>query len=319
MRPFILVRFLFFLLFPLLTTAFAAQPTISVKASVDKAFVTVGDRFQFKIEIRHDPRIDILTPDPVKRLRDFEIKSTRDIPPRKESGAVVEGKIFTLTSYTLGEYVIDPIAIRYRDIDGKNKEIKTNKLYITVESIDKSRSVKKDIRDIKSVVSLPSQLLKYILMILGGILFLLLTGIAWLFFKRRDLLMSFFAPPLKPHEEAFQSLLRLQDSGLLAKGNVREYYFRMSEILKKYFEKRYGFKALERTNTEILDEFFRIEIATDPFKIIQQFFDSSDLVKFAKFIPDPLEIQKDYKTAWSIVEKTQPLAEMEGEKSEVRQ
>ena len=290
----------------LTSPVFAAKPSIIVKASVNKAFMTVGDKIEFKIEIRHDPRVDITTTNPVTKLRDFDIKSTREITPFKENGYVVEGKIFTLTSYTLGEYVIDPVTIRYKDIDDKEKEIKTNKLYITVESIDKSRAPKRDIRDIKSVLSLPSQLLKILLITFGILLGLLAIAVVWLWFNRRDLLMRFFAPPLKPHEEAAQALQRLEDSGLLAKGQVQEFYFRMSNIIKKYFQKRYSFKALEDTSTEILYEFQKKEIPIDQLKTIEEFFDSTDFVKFANISPAPIEIQKDLKTAFKVVDITKP-------------
>ncbi|MBI4398000.1 MAG: hypothetical protein HY586_02620 [Candidatus Omnitrophica bacterium] len=281
-------------------------PSVSVKASVNKAFITVGDTVEFKIEIRRAPRVDILTANPVVKLRDFEIKGKREIPPVKEGDWVLEGMVYRVTSYQLGEYVIDPVTIRYKDIDGKEKELKTNKLYITVETIDKTHAPKKDIRDIKSVVSLPSELLKGILFALAGILFVLLGILAWLFFTRRDVLVNFFSPPLTPPEEALRALMRLEDSGLLAKGQVREFYFRMSEILKRYFQKRFKFKALEETSSEIVDELNRLETNADSMKLVAQFFDAADLVKFAKCIPEPVEIIKTHKLAQEIVEKTKP-------------
>lgn len=296
-------------------TAYAAsKPSIIVKASVNKAFMTVGDKIEYKIEIRHDPRVDILTTNPVTKLRDFDIKSTREITPFKEGGYVIEGKIFTLTTYALGEYVIDPITIRYKDLDGKDKEIKTNKLYITVESIDKSRAPKKDIRDIKSVVLLPSQLLRIILFTVGILFSLLILAGVWLWFNRRDLLMRFFAPPLKPHEEAIQALHRLEDSGLLAKGQVQEFYFRMSNIIKKYFHKRYGIKIFEETSTEILEKFEKMGLPEEQLKTIEEFFGLTDFVKFANIAPDPSEIQNDLKVAAAVVEKTKPAEVNEKEK-----
>ncbi len=309
MRRFFL--FFFFLIVSPASFLHADQPSISVKASVNKAFMTVGDKIDFKIEIRHDPRVDILTLNPVTKLRDFEIKEKRDIPPVKEGGYVVEGKLYILTTYTLGEYVIDPVTIRYKDVDGKEKEIKTNKLYITVESIDKNKAPKRDIRDIKSVIGLPSQLVKIILICTGVVLLLIISALVWLFFTRPDIFRNFFAPPLKPHQEAIQAIQRLQDSGLLAKGNVREFYFRLSEIIKKYFQKRFGFKALEDTSSEILEEFLKMETAMDEFKLIQNFFEAVDFVKFAKFVPEPAEIQKDVKLAIEVVERTKPAEEPE--------
>ncbi|MBI4971443.1 MAG: hypothetical protein HZC17_06355 [Candidatus Omnitrophica bacterium] len=307
MKP---LRFFFALVIAallLIPAVYAAKPSIIVKASVNKAFMTVGDKVDYKIEIRHDPDVDILTTNPVTKLRDFDIKSTREITPTKEKGYIVEGKIFTITSYSVGEYVIDPITIRYKDVDGKEKEIKTNKLYVTVESIDKSRAPKRDIRDIKSITNLPSQLFKMILIAAGTLLGLLVILFVWLWFNHRDLLLRFFAPPLKPAEEAIQALHRLEDSGLLAKGHVQEYYFRMSNVIKKYFQKRYGFKALEDTSSEIIYEFQKRDLPLDQIQVADLFFEATDFVKFANIAPAPSEIQKDLKLAIQLVEKTKPI------------
>ena len=78
---------------------------------------------------------------------------------------------------------------------------------------------------------------------------------------------------------------RIEESGLLAKGLYREFYFRLSEIFRAYLERRYGIAALERTSIEIIKEFRALSLESLEEKEIQLLLDESDLVKFAKYPP----------------------------------
>ncbi len=277
---------------------------ISVKASVNKAFITVGDKVEYRIEIKRNPQIEILSSLDQKKLKNFEIKSSLDITPRKEGAQVIEGKTYEITSYTLGEYVIDPITLRFKDIDGKEKEIKTNKLYITVHSIDKKGAVKKDIRGIKGVTEIPSQFWKFFFIIFGAVFFLFLIFLFFFLRKNPHLLDRFKTPPLKIHEAAFQSLNRIKDSGMLVRGEHKAYYYGLSEVIKLYLSKRYKFNAIEETKLEIFKSIKRLNLSEEDVRLIMEYFNSLEMVKYAKHTPQTEEIQKDFKMAWKIIENT---------------
>jgi len=314
--------FLLISLFLILFSSYLyADSPISVKASINKAFITIGDRVEFRVEIKYSPEIDIIGPISDNKLRFFEIKKTKDIPPRKEGSEVIEGKIFEITSYSLGEYVIDPIKIRFKDSDGKEKEIKTNKLYITVTSIDKNNTTQKDIRGIKNVADIPSQIIKITIYSVVILLIIIVIVLMYLYRTRKDLFHRFKTPRLSPHDEAFQSLNKLQDLGLLARGETKEYYFCMSEIIKKYFFRRFDFNALEQTAPEILKEMNRQPIGEGELELIQEFLGASELVKFAKYSPETAEIQRDYQNARKIIERTlkKEVPETENQSPETRE
>ena len=81
----------------------------------------------------------------------------------------------------------------------------------------------------------------------------------------------------------------------------------MSNIIKKYFHKRYGIKIFEETSSEILEKFERMGLPEDQLKTIEEFFGVTDFVKFANIAPDPIEIQNDLKAAAAVVEITKPV------------
>jgi hypothetical protein len=46
----------------------------------------------------------------------------------------------------------------------------------------------------------------------------------------------------------------------LAKGLIKEYYTEVTEIIRRYIERRYGIEALEMTTEEILDTIITVRL-----------------------------------------------------------
>ena len=109
-------RSLFFAL--LLVAAFcgaclaADVDDIRVKAEVDKAFLTIGDPVTYTVTVEHSPDIQILSSIPAPSSDILEIKKVEDIQ-KKQKKEVVTGRKFILTCYRLGEFILDPVTIKY--------------------------------------------------------------------------------------------------------------------------------------------------------------------------------------------------------------
>lgn len=285
----------------------AGDPDITVRAEVNKAFVTIGERIICSVFVRHAPKIKLASTIEFPNSRDFEIKSVKEIPDKEEKGIVMTGRNFEIAAYGLGEFVIDEIPVKYLAADGAAKEIKTNRIYITVQSVDKKGKPKQDIRGIKPPADLPSDLKKWVMagtvltVILGLLIFLLL------FLRSRKPRIETSAVILSPHEEAYQSLQTLFDSPLIREGQLKEYYVRISEIIRRYMERRYDFAAVEKTTDEIFKNLRDLKIADGAKAVIKEFLLDADMVKFAKYRPEPREIVLINKKATDIVDKTKPV------------
>ena len=59
-------------------------------------------------------------------------------------------------------------------------------------------------------------------------------------------------PPKPPYDEAIAALAALDAQQYPLKGMVREYVFELSEIVKRYSERRFGVNAAEFTTEEML-------------------------------------------------------------------
>lgn len=282
--------------------AVAAADDISVKVEVDKAFATIGDQINFRVTTQHGPNLIVLETNAESALSDFEIKKSTDFSTR-EGNTVIEGKNYVITTYTLGEYVIRPFTIQYRTQEGAVRDIQTNSLYLTLESVDKEKDPESDIRGVKGVYTLKSAFLRWLLL-------LVLTGAAiaggiWFYRyrKKRQLLDQQQQPVLSADEEAYLALNQLKHSDLIRKGLVKQYFFQMSEIVRKYLERRFRIRALESTTYELMQELAPV-VNREQAQLVQEVLDFCDLVKFAKYSPPALEIIQQSNQAKNVIDQT---------------
>jgi len=279
---------------------------IRVEAAVDKAFLTIGDPVTYTVTVEHAPDIKVLSSIPAPSSDFLEIKKVEDFS-KKQKKKIVEGRKFILTSYRLGEFILDPVTIRYQKDGQPEKSLLTNKLYLTVKSVAEGKPLE-DIRDVKTVVPYKLRMGK----LLGTILVLALLAAGYFLFralrKKKGALQS-APPPLTPEEEALLHLTELFESDLLKRGFIKMYYLRLSEILRTYFEKRYQVLAVESTTIEILRAFRPLHLEAGLYQKIQYVLEASDLAKFAKWVPAATETFQINKKAEEIVKESAPVPE----------
>ena len=75
--------------------------------------------------------------------------------------------------------------------------------------------------------------------------------------------------------------------------------------MRQYLEDRYGVYSLELTTSETLAELLKTGFKKDDtFIILKNILNGSDLVKFAKYKPDPSENELHYENSWQFVDIT---------------
>lgn len=141
---------------------------------------------------------------------------------------------------------------------------------------------------------------------LGFFIMLLLivvgVAVAFIYFKKkRHSTEETVAPPRPPEEIAMEAFRSLQGMGLVQKGMVKEYYIKLSDIIRIYIEGRYGVFALDRTTWELYQEMRLRKIERAHVDKIRDFLEDCDLVKFAKYIPTEKEIEEAYERAEGII------------------
>jgi len=107
--------------------------------------------------------------------------------------------------------------------------------------------------------------------------------------KKEDIIIQ-----ISPDEIAFKELDTLLAEDLLSRGKVKLFHLRISDILRRYIENRFGLKAPERTTEEFLTELTRDmqmqkALLGDHKSLLGEFLNQFDLVKFAKHEPSIAE------------------------------
>ena len=88
-------------------------------------------------------------------------------------------------------------------------------------------------------------------------------------------------------------------------GRIKEFYERISGILRYYIEDRYDLHAPERTTEEFLFELQATDVlAAADKKVLEEFLTHCDLVKFARHAPTTEQIQRTFDLVKDFVERT---------------
>lgn len=97
-----------------------------------------------------------------------------------------------------------------------------------------------------------------------------------------------------PHERASDELDELESSPLWTENRHKEFYAALTDILRRYFDGRFGIPAFYLTTTELARQLRQAEIDRKIIFGVREIFDRADLVKFAKISPEkdigPLDI-----------------------------
>jgi hypothetical protein len=124
-------------------------------------------------------------------------------------------------------------------------------------------------------------------------------------------------PDRPPEELARERLEELAATDLLEHGDFMVYYVRLSEIVRRYFGRRYGFPGTELTTAEILDRLAAtpaVDEATH--RDIGEWLRAADLVKFSGLIPPVEEAEEHLDRAFELIEATAPVAKPETDEIE---
>jgi hypothetical protein len=109
-----------------------------------------------------------------------------------------------------------------------------------------------------------------------------------------------------PYQLAMQQLQTLHDEHLCEKGEEKEFYTRLTDILRTYLDARFGINAMEMTSTQIRRSLRENADTKMSEKYMSRILEIADFVKFAKIRPLPEDNASAYKSALQFVEDTKP-------------
>lgn len=277
---------------------------ISARAYTDKNTYSVGDYINYIIEVDYPKGVNVYTPDLKKRLSGVEILSEESPQVTEKNNVKKVAFRYILGKYDSAGVTIPPVPVLYSiNNDTAKQTAMTNKVAFNVHTLKVDSEG--DIKDIKDPLRIPMPweilLLWYLgaLLVIGAVLFFYLRSEKKN--KKKVIKKVIYVPP---HIKALTALHNLESKKLWQAGLIKEYHTRITEIIRRYFEERFNFLAMELTTYEIMENMNRITIPEHIKKITYAFLANADLVKFAKYIPLDSINEEMMRQAYEIVENT---------------
>jgi len=285
-----------------------AQQVIA-DAHPDTNVIRIGDQVNLNLSLRLPQNYQFNWPfftDTLSKAIEIVKKSKIDTT-RLENGSLEISQVLTLQVFDSGYYVIPPINFAYKTAGASAQsfaETEPHLLNVFSVAVDTTQAI----RGIKGPIEAPytfAELLPWILLFLG---LALGTGLVIYFMNQHKKNQPVFAPrpkaKLPPHEIALNALEQLKNEKLWQKGQIKEYYTRLTDILREYIEVRFTIRAIELTTWEILQSFRNSAISKTDKDLLRDILELADLVKFAKALPIPSENEKSMTEAINFVDNT---------------
>ncbi len=282
---------------------------LRVYTSVDQTKITIGQTIKYRIEMVADKNISVEFPQFGEMLGSFAIIDFSQDDPQRKGDTVHYQREYVLDMYLTGKYVIPPARITYTLGDSQeSKTLFTAPIFVTVDSMLTDEDTQ--LRGLKPVVTPEIKVNKLqVTLAVAGVLVLIGLAVAGFIFWRRK--QNYIPPGLPPHLIALNALEQIRQQQLVEQGQVKEYYYLVSNVLRHYIEGRFGLMAPERTTEEFLFELQKTPaLSADNKSVLKTFLTHCDMVKFAKFSPTQEQIEDVYATAVQFIDQTKPAEQL---------
>ena len=227
----------------------------TVHVRLDKTKMTIADTVLLQFETTLQPGYEMQMPKVDKVLENFGIVNWDNLGKKlDDKNNVVTTCQYRLEPFLSGKYEIPAFTFQFHDANDPKAthELASEPIAVEVTSLLGEQRANLTIEDIEGVVEMPKAAQRWWL---WGLVVLGLAAVpaAWFFLRSRRAkeLVRIFRPA---HELAYARLRALVAENLVEQGQIKEFYERISGILRHYIEDRFDLHAPERTTEEFLAE-----------------------------------------------------------------
>ena len=212
------------------------------------------------------PILDSIIPNEIEIINKSNIDTTDNLLSQQ----------FIITSWDSGSYYISPVKF--------SKLSQTSGILLNVFTVEINTD--ETLKDIKGPIDEPigwNDIWPWLSAFIFLLVLIYLVKKYLLKEKKKDLVIK-EEVEISADITALEQLVKLENSKIWQKGNVKEYYSRLSEIIRRYTEDRFNFNALEITTEEIINE-LKDHIDDQQLYNLKLLLQRADLAKFAKSKP----------------------------------
>jgi hypothetical protein len=279
-------RLIFYFFFLLTVRVTNAQVRATIKATVDKKSILIGEPLQLTIEanLSADFAISFVTIDTIGH---FEFLDKPVFDTLLEDGGTTIRGVYKLTSFDSGHWVIPSFTI----FSG----LKTDT--IPVDVIFSDFDPGQDYHDIKDIIEIaPPKKKQRWWFIAGGALFLAAVVI-YLLRKKKPAPVTLPKIEIDPYKEAMQRLEQLQKD----KPEAKAFHSELTDIFRLYVFRKKGILSLQKTTADLVLQLKDLNFTKEQFDKLSQALRLSDFVKFAKYVPTQQDDKKVFEEIYNSI------------------
>ena len=248
----------------------------------------------------------------------IEVISVGKIDTVLEEQQMKLSRRLTITSFDSGYFEVPGMEFGFgKQGDTLLYSSRTASMFLQVYTpeVDTSQAFKA----IRGPIAEPYTFMEIFPWVLGGLLVIFIIALAIWFFVRWKKKKPVFAAkpkPLRPaHEVALEKLEELRLAKVWQSGKLKEYHSQLTDVVREYADRRFGFDAIEMTTDEIMQELKQHAVNEGALEKIRLAFELSDLVKFAKAQPTALENDLSLSHCVDFVKETTQVAKPQEEEN----
>lgn len=259
----------------------SAQDGGTIKASVDKNKILIGEPLQLTIEV-YFPANAAQQYLIIDTLEHFEFLDKAVTENKSQNGDLKIKTVYKITSFDSGHWVIPAFSI--------SETIKTDTIPIDIVFSDFDPN--QEYHDIKDIleVKVPEKKNEWWWYAISGAL--LLALIIWLLKKKKPLPVTTpkAISSVNPYEEAMQQLELLNRD----KPTAKIYHSRLADIFRLYIFRKKGVLSLQKTTDDLVIQIKGLGLEKEQFDKLSQSLRLGDFVKFAKYLPAEEDDQRSF-------------------------
>lgn len=314
------ITYILFSLVMLQGTFSAAANNTLINAKMDSTLLLMGKKTAIHVEVVQDKgQKGFFVNEGVDTLNAFVEVSERLQADTTDLGndRIQINRDIIVQSFDSGMYVIPAFKYVIGKDTFKSNELTLKVLPVKVDSLP-------NIHDLKPVAEppfffsdyLPEFIVKYWWLIIL-VLVLIAAGIYAYFkwFKKGELPLRKKEKVIPPYDEAIMKLTQLKSEHLWEAGQEKEYFTRLTDILRNYIDRRFEINAMEMTSSQIIDVLRKNEETMPVNEQLSKILEMADFVKFAKMRPLPEDNEVAYQRALNFVNETKPVEVVPEEES----
>ncbi|MBX5481633.1 MAG: hypothetical protein IRZ16_07305 [Myxococcaceae bacterium] len=286
-------------------TVATAKP-LSITQSVEPRTVHLGEPFTRTVTVTHarGERWELHLP---AEWGDFELLGQER--RRNDSGDTAT-TVFTLkmSAFELGQRTLPALQFEVTSAEGVrsySSDTATVEVAPTIRDADAKNG--QDLYDIRPPEPLPVPSYALIWALLAAAAVAALVYAAYRWWKRpRPAAEVPQGPPLPLDQRTRKMLDELRAERLPAQGRIKEFYSRLTDIIRGYVGERFGVEALDLTTTELITALRDVPAPGLPREDFARLLEQADLVKFARAEMTPDDCARALDFAYLLVDRTTP-------------